>query len=77
MIKTSIEKLAKDIGYDIGMSNDVTQADLLNGFCEALSNSMTEHNLNNQICYLTNKLTPKSHKIIKEIYGFIELKEKS
>ena len=40
MIKTSIEKIAKDIGFDIGLSDDMVQSDLLNGFCEGLKDSI-------------------------------------
>jgi hypothetical protein len=42
MIKSSIEKISESIGFDIGMSDDVTQANLINGFCRALSNSIIE-----------------------------------
>jgi hypothetical protein len=40
MIKTSIEKLANGIGFDIANSDSQVQADLINGLCERLSNSM-------------------------------------
>lgn len=36
MIKTSIEKLAEEIGFDIGMSDDVSQAKLINGGIRAV-----------------------------------------
>ena len=76
MIKSSVEKLSKSIGFDIGNSDDVVQADLLNGFCEGLSNSMRENKLQKQICYIVEHLNNKSYKILKEIVEFIELKEK-
>jgi len=76
MIKSSVEKLAEDIGYDIGSSDDETQGKLLNGFCEALANSMDEHRLEGQLCFIVKKLKPKSHKVIKELAEFIKLKEK-
>jgi len=75
MIKSSIEKLAEEIGYDIGMSDDETQSKLLNGFCKALSNSMRPNSLQMQICYITDKLTSSSREVIKELYEFIILKE--
>ncbi len=75
MIKTGIEKLAEDIGFDIGMSDDVTQAKLLNGFCRGLVDSMNDDKLRTQVCYLVDKLDNKSHKILKEIFEFIKLKE--
>ena len=75
MIKSSIEKLSEDIGYDIGMSDDVTQAKLLNGFCRALHNSMNPHQLGMQLCYITEKLSNESCTILKEFAEFIKLKE--
>lgn len=75
MIKNSIEKLANSIGFDIGMSDDTVQADLLNGFCKAISNSMNEHEMNSQICYIVDKLDEKSCKVLKEFVSFINLKE--
>ena len=75
MIKTSIEKLAEDIGYDIGLSDDIVQSDLLNGFCKGLHNSMREDARERQLCYLTEKLNPNSHEILKVIVEFIKLKE--
>lgn len=76
MIKTSIEKLAKDIGYDIGLSNNETQCDLLNGLFESLSNSMNESHLQTQICYIVDGLSDKSINVIEEIHEFIKLKQK-
>lgn len=76
MIKSSIEKLAFEIGYDIGMSNNDTQAKLLNGFCTALHNSMSEHNRQTQLCYVVDDLDTTAMEIVKEIYEFINLKEK-
>jgi hypothetical protein len=74
MIKTSIEKLAEDIGFDIGASDDVTQANLLNGFCRALSNSMDKQALDMQLCYLVDKLDNNSIDTLTALFGFIELK---
>ena len=76
MIKTSIEKLANGIGFDIALSNDETQADLLNGFFEGLANSMQDENKQTQLCYIADKLTPKTMKTIGDLMAFIELKEK-
>jgi hypothetical protein len=74
MIKTSVEKLAKEIGYDIGISDDITQATLLNGFCEGLSTSIQPPTLGAQICALVRHLNPKSEHILMEIVEFIKLK---
>lgn len=76
MIKNSIEKLAAEIGFDIGNSDDITQANLINGLCKGLANSMNEHKLEMQLCYVADKLDEKSRKILKGLVEFIELKEK-
>jgi len=75
MIKTSIEKLSETIGFEIGTSDDVTQANLINGLCKGLANSMDEHKLGTQLCYIADKLDSKSHKVLKELVEFIRLKE--
>ena len=75
MIKSSIEKLAEEIGFDIGMSDDQTQAKLLNGFSRALCNSIGVDNIGSQLTYIVDKLDSKSHTIIKELAEFIKLKE--
>jgi len=78
MIKTSIEKISEAIGYDIGASDDETQANLLNGFCKGLDNSInTDGKVDLQICYIVENLTPQSDRIIKLIASFIETKEKN
>lgn len=75
MIKTSIEKISEDIGYDIGNSDDVVQSNLLNGFCKGLANSMRDSQLETQLCYIADKLDDKTAKILKSLVEFIELKE--
>jgi hypothetical protein len=76
MIKSSIEKLSESIGFDIGMSDDVTQANLLNGFSNALANSTTPHQLELQLCYVVEKLDSKAEMVLKKMVEFIELKQK-
>lgn len=76
MIKTSIEKLSETIGFEIGASDDVTQSNLLNGFCKGLANSMGEYKLEMQLCFIADKLDSKSQKVLKELVEFIKLKEK-
>ena len=76
MIKTSVEKLAKDIGFDIANSDDITQSNLLNGFCESLANTMGKGQLDTQLCYIANHLTAKTHRILAGLVEFLELKEK-
>ena len=77
MIKTSIEKMAFDIGYDIGCSDDCVQSDLLNGFCKAIQTSMEHANRETQLCYIADKLTPASHKVIEALNEFIKLNVES
>lgn len=74
-VKSSIEKLSNSIGFDIGSSDDIVQADLLNGFCRGISNSMNSHDRGMQICAIVDKLDSTSHSILKEIAEFIKLKE--
>ena len=75
MIKTSIEKLAEEIGFDIGCSDDVTQAKLLNGFCKGIYNSMIESNRETQLCYIADKLDKKTTEVLKHLVEFIEINE--
>lgn len=76
MIKSTVEKMAEPIGFEIGASDDVTQANLLNAFCKGLYNSMNEsHNRNLQICYIVYKLDPKACEVLKSISEFIKTKE--
>ena len=77
MIKSSIEKLAESIGYDIGTSDDVCQSDLLNGLCKGLENSIRDENhLETQLCYIAEKLSDKSERVLKALVEFIDLKNK-
>ena len=75
MIKSSVEKMADPIGFDIGMSDDETQAKLLNGFCRALKNSMQNYDLDMQICSIVEHLDNKSCEVIKAFNEFVILKE--
>lgn len=75
-ILRSIEKISKEIGYDIGCSYDVVQADLLNGFCDGLSNSipiLSERNM--QICYIAKALGKNTINVLSEIVEFGKLRE--
>ena len=76
MIKSSIEKMAEDIGFDIGNSDDISQSNLLNGFCKGLANSMDDNALNMQLCYVADKLNVKTRSVLKKLIEFIDLKEK-
>ncbi len=75
MIKSSIEKLAKDIGFDIGNSDDIVQSDLLNGLASGLSKIQSGHDYDMQMCYIAEKLTKESSRMINKLHNFVELKE--
>ena len=75
MIKSSIEKLSETIGFEIGTSDDVTQSNLLNGFCKGLANSIPQpHDLSGQLCYIADKLDEKSCRVLIDLVEFIKLK---
>ena len=72
MIKSSIEKLADTIGFEIGTSDDVTQAKLINGLCKGLNNSIPQKSdLDMQLCYIADKLDEKTEKILVGLVEFI------
>jgi len=74
MIKSSIEKLAHEIGYDIGAADDTVQADLINGFCEGVYNrTLNKNNLEKQLCYVSDKLTPKAKIVLELLVDFLKL----
>lgn len=70
MIKSSIEKVAKDIGFDIAMSDDKVQQDLLNGLGEGFG-KLIEHDFNNQLCYISRGLSKEAIKFIKTLNEYI------
>jgi len=75
MIKNSIEELADAIGFDIGTSDNVTQAKLINGFCRGLTNSILQRSdLEMQLCYMADKLDDKAENILTTLVEFIRLK---
>ena len=75
MIKSSIEKLADTIGFEIGTSDDVTQALLINGLCKGLNNSIPQKNdLDTQLCYIADKLDEKTEKVLIGLVDFIKVK---
>jgi hypothetical protein len=75
MVRTSFEKFAESIGFEIGSSDDCTQAELLNAFCKGLNNSIPDnHNLDMQLCYIADKLNSKTEKILIRLIEFIKTK---
>lgn len=75
MIKTSIEKLSREIGFDIGNSDDVSQANLLNVFFEALDDSLPDkRDLDTRLCYIVDKSSDKSFNVMLNLIKYIEFK---
>lgn len=76
MIRSTVSKMADPIGFEIGNSDDVTQADLMNGFCRGLKNSCVPIlNYESQLSAIVERLDDKSMKVIKDICEFIIIKE--
>lgn len=74
MIKSTVEKMAKPIGFEIGTSDDHLQADLLNGFCKGLHNSIQmKSDLDMQLCYIADRLDKTTEDILIGLVGFINL----
>ena len=73
MIKSSIELIAENIGFDISNSDDQTQANLLNGFGRGFK-LYQPNDFQIQLSYLTSKLNTDAEKVILEMAEFIKLK---
>lgn len=69
-VKTSIELMSYQIGFDIAMSDDRVQADLLNGLGRGF-NTMTPNNRSTQISYLIQYLLPETKELIKELNDYL------
>lgn len=68
-IKRSIEVLSEPIGFDIAMSDDRSQANLINGLARGFK-TMDKHNLDTQICYLVQHLTPEAKALIEKLNDY-------
>ena len=73
MITTSIEQLAKPIGFDIAMSSDIAQSDLLNGLGEGFK-IMGKDRTQTQLCYVSQKTTKEAEDFILSLAEIIKLK---
>lgn len=77
MIKSSVEKLSEVIGFEIGTSDDVSQSNLLNGFCRGLNNSILQKSdLDLQLCYIAEKLDENAENLLINLSEFIKIKNK-
>ena len=73
MITTSVEQLAKPIGFDIAMSSDIAQSDLLNGLGEGFK-LIGKDNLEMQLVYVSRKTTEDADNFILSLAEIIKLK---
>ena len=69
-VKTSIELISEQIGFDIAMSDDKVQADLLNGLGRGF-NIMPHNSRSMQISYLIQHLSPQAKQLIKELNDYL------
>jgi len=75
MIKSTVEKMANPIGFEIGTSDDIIQSDLLNGFCKGLHDSIpNKNNFQSQLCAISNKLDKTAENVLIELVEFIKCK---
>lgn len=77
MVKGSIEKLAEEIGFDIGLSDNETQAKLINGLAKGICRSMDDLKRETQICYIVDLLNNSSEEFIEKLQEFIKLKNEN
>ena len=74
MIKSSIEVIAENIGFDISQSDDHTQANLLNGLGRGFK-TYRSNELGTQLAYVSDKLSKDAENVILELAEFIKLKK--
>jgi phosphopantetheine adenylyltransferase len=74
MIKTSIEKISEDIGFDIANSDDTVQSNLINGFSRGFK-TYNDHQYNMQLAYMTDKFTSDTDKLILDMSEYIKLRQ--
>ena len=76
MIQSTIHKMARSIGYEIGLANNESLSDLLNG----IGSGLYESNIDNEkyksrIMDIYSDLGGLSIKMIRELYEIIQIKE--
>lgn len=70
-VKTAIDLMAEQIGFDIAQSDDRVQADLLNGLGRGF-NTIPLNSRNMQIAYLIQHLTPQARELVKQINDYLD-----
>lgn len=73
MITISIERLAETVGFDIALSTDQAQADLLNGLACGF-NRMSSIDRDIQMTSLFNLLDEDAIKFVKDLHQFTEVR---
>lgn len=73
MIKSSIELIAENIGFDISHSDDHTQANLFNGLGKGFK-TYNSNDFGMQLAYISDKLSNDAEKLILELAEMIKCK---
>ena len=71
MIKSSIELIAENIGFDIANSDDHVQANLLNGLGKGFKNYNEQH-FHMQLCYVSSKLSNDAKTLILTLSEYLK-----
>ena len=73
MIKSSIELIAENIGFDIAHSDDHTQANLFNGLGKGFK-TYKSNELGMQLAYISDKLSNSAEEFILELAETLKCK---
>ena len=71
MIKSSIELIAENIGFDIAHSDDHTQANLFNGLCKGFK-TYKSNELGMQLAYISDKLSKDAQEFILKLAEMVK-----
>jgi hypothetical protein len=74
MIRNIAERMAKEIGFDLGCSDDKTQAELFNAFANGL-NTSCKGNASMQLYYMSKGLTIEAIEMLRELCEYRALQE--
>lgn len=72
-VTTSIERLANDIGFDIGLASDTSQADLINGMARGFKTFRGSQS-SMQMAYMVDKLDKDAEEFVRALAGAVEAK---
>ena len=71
MIKSSVELIAENIGFDIAHSDDHTQANLFNGLGKGFK-TYKSNELGMQMAYISDKLSKDAQDFILELAEMVK-----